>query len=564
MSDKPAVRELAPLMAQASPEEGVRLLAGLSANDAFNLVLEHPDPSEVVALTPAPSLYLMMHEIGSDDALTLLELAAPPQVQSFLDMDCWNRDRLDIPKARTWFLLLNELDDEAFMRHIAELDLSFLVTFFAAHLNIHLLDNPDDEFEIDGITTVMADNRRLIQYTCGHEHSRLINALLVRLSHGDLAFFQNLLDAIYWEAGAPTEEAAYEERVSRMDTHGFPDYYAAIEILTTVDVERFVPQRKVASSPLSQAPGAAVSGSQYLVKYEHPDSLLRRALAGSFPGREELAVEIMGLANMATVAAAAPFFELDNVRRLVARTDGYISIGLERIGGDDAEKARELLTTLRVIDLHKIGRSLVMEQAKRARRLLPRIAADRKSINQLLLDGREGDLVAGLLRAEPTRREGGEDLLWTSLEQVNAARETLDAVERLVALMEDELKLTPAAIKELPLAGCNLSEPAVLSYRVLVNTLRCLDLLGRATPLTPLAPDDLQSLYAAVTKQAGVAAWPADSTEAFAAWLRAKVGEDAASALQAIFDRWSAALTAELARREIEPRFRHEVVVRLA
>ncbi|NLH46976.1 MAG: hypothetical protein GX444_00070 [Myxococcales bacterium] len=563
MTKKPAVHDLNARMAASRPEEGARLLAGLNATDAFNLLLEHPQPGRVVIHLPAESLYLMMMELGPEDALILLELASPEQVQSFIDLDCWDRDRLNVHKARTWFLLVNELEDDAFVRNFRRMDLSLLVAFFYRHLRVLKLDNPDDEIVQDGLTLLTPDGRHLIQFTCNREISRLINALLLRLSRLDLDLFLELLEAIYWEAGPEVEESAYQERVGRLESRGFPEYHAAIEILATVDLERFRPAEKIAPPATAENPEAVFASSQYLIRYEHPETLLRRVLARPFDGREEVSVEIMGLANMAVIADRTPFFELEKVRRLVSRTDGYISISLEYLTGDNLEQARDLLLHRRIIDLHKIGRTLVLQTVKQARQLLPRVALDRRNAAALLLDGPEGELLAGLLQPEPVRFADNEALLWTERRQVDETLARLARLERLVDLLATRLGITPETVKTLDLDGTNLPMAADLSFRVLFNTFRCHDLLGRTPSLTPLTPPDLAALARLVVNRRVRPAFSAKAQRQFAAWVAAQVEPEAVAGVQEILDRYTAALAEELARADLAPPFRHEVLIRL-
>jgi len=561
MKDKPTVVERKDAMAAATPEDGVKLLAGLPALDAFNLMLENPKPQDIVQLVPMENLYLMLHEIGSDDALLLLELASPEQVQGFIDLDCWKRDRLDVPKARTWFLLLNELEDKAFEQNIRNVDLALLVTFFGKHLTVRKIEEISDEILHEGVAFLTPDNRHLLEYTCGTEHSRLINALLMRISNMDLEFFFRLVEAIYWETGAAVEEDAYQERIDRLESRGFSDYYSALEILATVDVERFAPRRKAAPPARAEEPGAEMIGSNYLVLYEHPETLLSRALAVDFPGREETAVEIMAMANMAVTASNTPFFELDQVRRLVARTDGYLSIGLEYLGGRDVEKARENLVAYRLLDVHKVGRSLMMRQAIRARKLLPRVAVDRQSRAQLLVDGPEGECLAGLLKYEPVRRENQEDQLWTDLGQIREAEKALERVDALANLMEQRFTFTPERLQTLRLVGANISDPAELTYRVLFNTFRCHDWLGHAATIEPLAPADLQPLRKLLIRRDGRPDLPEHLHRQFDMWLEEAAGAVGAASLRPIFNRTTRELVTELARTELKPHFRHEILV---
>ncbi len=551
-------------MAGATPGEGVDLLAGLPALEAFNLALEHPQPEQVISLLPVESAYLMLHEIGSEDALLLLELTSSDQVKGFIDIDCWDKDRFDIPKLRTWFLLLNELDDERFLRNLHAIDLALLVGFFERHVEVHKIEDLNDPIQVEGPSFLTPDGRYLVEYTCSVEQNRLINAVLVRIYDFDLVLFHLVFEALYWESGADVEEYAYQERNSRLSSRGFPDYFDALDALAVVNVERFKPQKKVAPPALAEEPGVKVSSANYLTHYEHPDSLLRRALAKDFPSREGVSVEIMGLANMAVVAAGVPFFELQAVRELVSRTDGYLSIGLEHRVGQDEEKAREQITIYRCIDIHKIGRSLVMRQARRARRLPAKIAIDGRSANKLLLDPPEGDVVLALLKPEPLYFDGETERQWSALAQVREAETVLDRIESLARLMEDQLGITPAALEGANLAATNFSEAAEVTFRVLFNTFRSHDLLGNKPSLNPLTLVDLRLLAdLLVTDDAGRPELPRAQRDAFAQWLQSVAGETEAAMLRPLLDRFTAALVAELAREDIQPQFRRELLLRL-
>jgi hypothetical protein len=563
MSDKLDKQQRAALMFASTPEDGVRLLAGLPAKDAYDLLFESPEPEKVVALIPAETLYLLLHEIGASDALALLEFASTEQVQSFFDIDCWDRDRLSMPKTRTWMLLLNEIDDESFIRHVREMDLAMLVCFFRQHLDLYKIENIDDEITQDGGGFLTPDGRHLIIYTCGDKHAQLINALLMRTYILDFNFFMLLIEAIYWETTSEVEETAYQERVNRLEYRGFPDFYAALEILATVDVAHFAPPRKLAPPPIAEAPGAPLSGSTYLTRFEHAASLLRRLLAENFLGCDDIAVEIMRLANMAIVADQTSFVEIERVRRLVARTDGFLNIGLQYLAGDELAAGRETLLNVRAIDLHKIGRSLVVALARRARALLPHAALDRRSADRLLLDGPERDLVYGLMQKDLLRLSNGREEFWTELQQVRAAEIQLTVIERFVGLMHDGLGFTPDFVNSLPLIQTNIGNPAELPYRVLFNTFRCHDLLGRTPAPTALSRADLDALAERLVFTAGGRPeFPAAVRATLREWLAAQAGEPVGP-LWTIFARFDDRLSAELSRTDLPPHLRHEVLTKV-
>lgn len=563
MSKKLSKEDFAATMAKAAPDDGVQLLAGQTADDAFALILEHPEPAKIVELLPVQEAYLMLHEIGAEDALTLLELATPEQVQGFIDIDCWDKDRLNQAKARTWMLLLNELNDEAFLRNIHEMDLAMLVTFCGEHLRVHKIENPDDDITIDGPSFLTPDRRYLVQYICREEHSKLINAVMMRIYTHDFDFFHYLLEAVYWETGAEVEELAYRQRRERMDMRTIPEYYTALEIMTTVDLKTFSPPRKTAPSALSEEPGSKVSSRHYLTRYEHEDSLLRRLLADSFSERDGIALEVMELANMAVVAHEVSFIDLDKVRRLVAMTDGLLNIGLQYLAGNDVPNARQTMIFHRALDIHKIGRTLVVDLARRVRSLPQRTTVDGKSPAQLMLDGPERDLVLGLLQPHLVRLVDGKEEIWNDLDQVRLGETQLVGIEALVDLMHDKIGFTPEFVSHLFLSRANIDQVAELTYRVLFNTFRCHDLLGRTPAPTPLAPVDIEALRALLETVDGKPSLPAAKLAELKAWVREAAG-DRADQVQGILDRYQRALAKELADPNIiNPAFRKQVLVKL-
>lgn len=562
MNEKLSKQDRLAAMATAAPEDGVQLLAGQSAEDALALILEHPDPAAIVALLPVQEAYLMLHEIGAEDALALLELSTPEQVQGFIDIDCWDKDRLNQSKARTWMLLLNELADEAFMQNLRAMDLATLVVFFGEHMVVHKIENPDDDIPIDGPAFLTPDRRYLVEFTCREEHGKMVNALLMRIYKHDFDFFYYLLEAVYWETGSEVEELAYRQRRERMDLRTIPDYYSALEIMTTVDLKTFTPPRKTAHAPLVDEPGGKVGGERFLTRYEHADSLLRRLLTENFPERDGIALEVMELANMAVVAHQASFIDLEKVRRLVAVTDGLVNIGLQFLAGDDLPTARLTLIRHRALDIHKIGRTLVVQLARRVRSLPKRAAVDGQSPEQLLLDGPERDLVLGLLQAHPARMVDGKDEVWNDLDQVRRAETQLDAVEALVELMHDKLGFTPEFVGHLFLSRANIDQVAELSYRVLFNTFRCHDLLGRTPAPMPLAPADIAALAALLETVDGRPSLPAAKRDELEIWVRETAG-DRAELVLAILDRYQRSLAKELADPDINPAFRKHVLVKL-
>src|SRR5688572_7272837 len=72
----------------------------------LEFLLAQPDAAAIVAEMPVQDLYYLIKDVGLADAGELLDLATPEQFQGFLDLDAWQRDRLEPKDARPWLTAL--------------------------------------------------------------------------------------------------------------------------------------------------------------------------------------------------------------------------------------------------------------------------------------------------------------------------------------------------------------------------------------------------------------------------------------------------------------------------
>ena len=71
-------------------------------------ILSEPDAAQLVPRLPVQDLYYAITEVGLADAQELVALATPEQLQGFVDLDVWERDRLDEQRIAAWMETLAE------------------------------------------------------------------------------------------------------------------------------------------------------------------------------------------------------------------------------------------------------------------------------------------------------------------------------------------------------------------------------------------------------------------------------------------------------------------------
>ena len=124
-------------------QERRRKILELPPEKALDRILDDPQPAALVHSFPEQDFYLLVNEIGPEDSLPLLSLATNKQWEHIVDLETWQKDRLD-PKAVTrWLSLLLEADAKRFFRWFLEEKLEFielLVIFAVTNLtNFHFL-----------------------------------------------------------------------------------------------------------------------------------------------------------------------------------------------------------------------------------------------------------------------------------------------------------------------------------------------------------------------------------------------------------------------------------------
>jgi hypothetical protein len=87
-------------------------LIALEPGKALNRILDDPRAVELVHSFPEQDLYLLVHDIGPESALSILSLASNRQWEHIVDLEVWQKDRLDNNSATRWMYLLLQADPQ--------------------------------------------------------------------------------------------------------------------------------------------------------------------------------------------------------------------------------------------------------------------------------------------------------------------------------------------------------------------------------------------------------------------------------------------------------------------
>ncbi len=289
-------------------------------------LLETDDLAQTVPALDALEIYFIAKELGVETAAPLLAHASEEQLQTFVDLDCWESDeRPSLEELNAWLVPFAHEGYEALARAFLGLDGALQVLFIAAHLTVFDARSEDIPDTDDGTARMATpDGFFIIDTPIDSEREldpfQLIEAIY---RHNPEDVFR-LLMASKWEILSTLEEEARSFRVARLEDLGFPTRAEALSIFGPphdgedmhVDIAGRPPP--VALPALYAGPLASTS-------------LVTEAL-GRVTDVERLAQiehEIVYLINAAIVAFGASPRDLRHAQSIAERVRDTLSLGLE-------------------------------------------------------------------------------------------------------------------------------------------------------------------------------------------------------------------------------------------
>ncbi|MCM2359782.1 MAG: DUF6178 family protein [Geobacteraceae bacterium] len=342
--------------ARLSLPDKISRLRESPAKKRLDLLIGDPEGERLAQALQPQELYLTFKEIGAVDALELLMLASPEQLEFFLDMELWERDSVSQAKALEWLGYLLEAGEEKMVGQLPQMDLELLILVLFREIAVgggvgELL--PDEERTADWDHSF--DNLYFITFK-NPKHARLIGTFLDIVFRRDRQLYQALMEGVKNEVESELEEEAYAFRTGRLADLGFPSREEAVSIYFRIDPGSFVP----ASEKKHLYPGG-VESLPVPLRY---DSLLARTLRRL--DSEELLLELNYLINNALVAEETQLADGEAMQGVMERVSGYIIIALEFLGGDDEAKAADILERESFKRLFQLGNSIVQGVKKKA------------------------------------------------------------------------------------------------------------------------------------------------------------------------------------------------------
>jgi len=314
-------------------------LAAARGRRRLDVIFDAPDPAALVRALPADELFFVVQEVGLADAVELVQLAAPSQFRTFVDLDAWREGKLVAARALPWIRAAragterDERAERAWRRKLSALDVELVELLLLGALRIHDLEtDPDPEILSDRFLRT-TEGKFVVEFLVEGTEYLAIRGLLDDFYSEDPLRAARLLTALRWELPSELEEQALRWREGRLHDLGYPPLQEALSWFA-----------RPAARPQAVQTGAPARPPGFFLELRTAGSLLARA-AGRLPAEEQeaLELELVMAANAAMVADGVDPSDLLAVRRTVEGARALVELGLgAAASGDEALAAREL------------------------------------------------------------------------------------------------------------------------------------------------------------------------------------------------------------------------------
>ena len=459
-------------------EKRLELLA-LPPKNAMDQILEDSQPTALVHSFPEQDFYFLIHDIGVEDALPLLSLASNRQWEHVIDLEVWQKDQIGLESLSRWLSMLLEADPNRFVQWFLKEKLELVEFYLFKSIEVRVREHDQDPSEFgDGFSTL--DNIyyiRVIDQPPGNarddfaeeQRKRFITKLSKHMADHDHRLYQGVLLEATHVIPAETEEECYRLRNVRLAEKGFLPFDEAIGIYQPIKPQDLVKQSAKfighAADPSSLAPV-----SQYHIGMLKEDNHFTRALSAIEPRDVlfQIQTEFAGLCNQIIVADHRAIRERDELRSIVQKACGYISIGLERLAADkreiDPNHSAALIARYPLSHIFKVGFGGALELKWQAEKWFSQCWFVRNGLRLTFWGEQWMGVLGGLLLKKPlfydNYKTGVLYREFASLEDIEA--------------MEDILKQVKAVDDLLSLMPIDLDKPSsygFLTYKNLILTL---------------------------------------------------------------------------------------------
>ena len=482
-------------------------LLSLPPEEMLNSILNSTQSTALVHSFSEEDFYFLIHNIGIEDSHPLLYLASNKQWEYIIDLEAWEKDRIEFPSITRWFDLLFKVDPNRFIKWSLDQNFEFIKFYLFNNIEVKIRETDQDPSEL-GDAFITLDDIFYVRFldepiafesdedesyeTDKKHRDAFLSRYLKTLADNDHIAYQKLLMESSGVIPAESEEEAYRLRNVRLAEKGFLPYEEAIGIYQPMKIRDFKIQE---NKSINQDPDRKLFFPVPLyhtgvIEEKNHFTVALKNIKGD-DVLEQIQSEFAGLCNRIISADQKTIREKDELISIVKKASGYLNIGLEKLTEDIGERDTEHCTTLMqnypLSSIFRVGFGLALELKWRAERWLKKCWFSNKGLPLSFWGEEWMGALGGLLIKKPLFYDNyktGE--LYREFISIDDIKKTEYILNEIIAF--DEL-FSLISIEPDP------ASKGYLTYKNFILTLWVRHTLGLSEKLIPLTFDEFRGFF---------------------------------------------------------------------
>ncbi|MFH1673749.1 MAG: DUF6178 family protein [Pseudomonadota bacterium] len=422
----------------SSNQELKKDILSVSGDKAFEMILDSPTPTALVQSFSEEDIYWLVQDLDPENALSILSMASNEQWRYIVDLQVWDRDRLNMDSVHSWFGRLLSADTERFLNWglREESEVLYLYLFRNIEVRIKEEDQTSSDFEDTFFTLDDVFYIRILD----ERYQEFLKNFLSRLAEYNFELYQRILLNLGGILPDALEEEGYRFRSTRLAEKGFLPFEEAIGIYQYLDSQAIA--RKECRAIKEAEPSSPVPALTYSLPLLQEDNLFAAYLKeiGNADTLERLQTELAGLCNQILSADVQSFDDREVLRQSIQKAGGYLTIGLETLTKGDRAYGVQVLAKYPLNRIFRIGYGRVLEHKWRVEKWLKHAWFQGTGLDLSFWDESWERLLKGLLKKRPLFYAGlveREYREFQSMDDITHCTTILDQIEILDRLFDN-------------------------------------------------------------------------------------------------------------------------------
>jgi hypothetical protein len=338
------------------------------------------DGKDLSAL-PMQPLFLALKSLPPQKTSLSLTKLSKEQKQSFLSIDLWSKDTVDVESFRYWVTAYANCEDEQTRLEFART--SDFLLYLKSKFNVWTFDVEDPTYPDHDHYFLTDDSLLLFEYDENYEQIEEIQELIRLLySYEGVENAYAMLFKMTSDSFLSFEEEEYQEKKSRLRDVGFVDYYDALELVNCFPslshVDHFIRTKEGVSGHIDkQAQNQSLHQNSLVAYKDHMDVFsVELQKVQSELRKQFLQFNFLRLVNGTMTVDDALKRGTIAMTKVGAKTRNHMFLGFDYIqsfitkGELTIAEGQSLFDLFEFSDLYKIGNSLISLKQKELKKAL--------------------------------------------------------------------------------------------------------------------------------------------------------------------------------------------------